>query len=88
MISYMSVIQMKSLSLVVFEIFAKIAFLTFDLGQRPKVMAAKESPYMTSYIYMSVTQRISLYLVVFQMFAKIAFFTSDLGTMSKVMLPK
>ena len=77
MISYMSVTQMKSLSLVVFEIFAKIAFLTSDLGPRSKVMAPNESPYMIS--YMSVIQMKSLSLIVFEIFAKIAFLTFDLG---------
>ena len=50
MIFYMSVIQMKSLSLVVFVIFVKIAFLTFGLGPRSKVIAPNESPYMISYM--------------------------------------
>ena len=30
-------------------IFANIAFLTFDLGPKSKVMAANESPFMISY---------------------------------------
>ena len=37
MISYMEIIQGKSLSLIYFVIFVKIAFLTFDLGPRSKV---------------------------------------------------
>jgi len=40
---------MKCLSLVVFEIFAKIAFWPLNLGPRSKVMAPNESPYMVSY---------------------------------------
>ena len=44
MVSYMSIIEMKSLSLVVFEIFAKIVFC-LDLGPRSKVMAPNESLY-------------------------------------------
>ena len=70
-ISYMSIMQMKSLSLIVFVIFEKIAVLTFDLGPRTKVMAANESLCMIS--YMSVIQMKSLSLVVFKIFAKIAF---------------
>ena len=50
MISYTSPIQMKSLSLIVFELFEKNAHLTFDLGSRSKVMAPNESPYMISYM--------------------------------------
>ena len=41
-------IEMNSLSLVVFEIFAKIAFWPLDLGPGLKVMAPNESPYMVS----------------------------------------
>ena len=41
---------MKSLSLVVFELFAKTAFLTSDHGPRSKVMAPNGSPYMLSYM--------------------------------------
>ena len=67
----MCIIQMKSLSLIVCKIFAKIAFLTFDLDPRSKVMAPNESPYMIS--YMSIIDIKSLSLVVFEIFAKIAF---------------
>ena len=49
---------MKSLSLIVCKIFAKIAFLTFDLDPRSKVMAPNESPYMIS--YMSIIQMKSI----------------------------
>ena len=68
MISYMSVIQMKSLSLIVFEIFAKIAFLTFDLGQgqrswqqipRLKVMAANDSHFY-DFLYVYITNEVSI----------------------------
>ena len=51
MIFYMSVIQMNSLSLLVFEIFEKMAFLTSDLGPRSKVMASNESIYDFLYVY-------------------------------------
>ena len=71
MISYMSIIQMKSLSLIVFVILVKIAFMTSDIGPRSKVMAPNESPYMIS--YMSIIEMKSLSLVVFEIFAKIAF---------------
>ena len=50
MVSYMSTIEMRSLSLVVFEKIAKIAFRPHDLGSRSKVMAPSESPYMVSYM--------------------------------------
>ena len=68
MISYMSAIQMESLSLTIFEIFDKIAF--FDRGQRSrsKVTSPNESPYMIS--YMSTIQMESLSLVVFEIFEK------------------
>ena len=67
MISYMSTIQIKSPkspSLMDFEIFAKIAFLTFDLDPRSKVITPNESPYMTS--FMSTIQWESLTLMVFE----------------------
>ena len=48
MISSMSTIQLKSLYLIVFEIFDKKAHMTFDVGSRSKVMAPNESPYMIS----------------------------------------
>ena len=66
MISYMCLIQMKSLSLIVCEIFTKIAYLTFDLDPRSKVMAPNESPYMIS--YMSIIQMESLALMVTEIF--------------------
>ena len=68
MIFYMSVIQMKSLSLIIFVIYVEIAFSTSDLGPRSKVMAPNKSPYMIS--YMSVIQLKSLSLVVFEIFVK------------------
>ena len=77
---------MKSLSLIVFEIFAKIAFFTSDLVPKSKVMAAKESNYMI--FYMSVIQMKVLSLVVFEIFAKIAVLTSYFGPRSKVMAKK
>ena len=59
---------MKSLSLIVCEIFVKIAFLTFDLDPRSKVMAPNESPYMIS--YMCIIQMKSLSFIVSEIFAK------------------
>ena len=53
---------MKSLSLIVCKIFAIIAYLTFDLDPRSKVMAPNESPYVIS--YMSIIQMESLALMV------------------------
>ena len=73
MISYMSTIQMKSLSHVFFEIFETKARLTFDLGSRSNVMAPNESPYMIS--YMSTIQMETLSLIVFE---KSADFTMEL----------
>ena len=64
MVSYMSTIQMESPSFMDFEIFAKIAFLTFDLDPRSKVITPNESPYMTS--YMSTIQLESVPLMVFK----------------------
>ena len=58
----MCIIQMKSLSLIFCKILAKIAFLTFDLDLRSKVMAPNERPYMIS--YMSIIQMESLTLMV------------------------
>ena len=69
MVPYMSLTGMKSLSLIVFEIFAKIAFRPRDLGPRSKVMAPNESLYMVS--YMSTIEMKSLSLVVFEIFVKI-----------------
>ena len=71
MVPYISLAGMKSLSLIVFEIFAKIAFRPRDLGPRSKVMAPNESPYMVS--YMSLIEIKSLSLAVLEIFAKIAF---------------
>ena len=66
MISYMSKIQMESPSLMDFDIFAKIVFLTFDLDPRSKVMAPNESPYMIAYTY--IIQMKSLFLTVSRIF--------------------
>ena len=77
LIFYMSVIQIESLSLVVFEIFAKMAFLTFDLGPRSKVMTPDESLY--DFLYISLIQMKSLSVIVFVIFAKIKISTFDLG---------
>ena len=41
MVSYMSTIEMKSLFLVVFEIYAKITFYPLDSGPKSKVMTPK-----------------------------------------------
>ena len=62
----MSTIQMESPSLMDFEIFAKIAFFSFDLDPRSKVIAPNESPCMIS--YMSTTQMESLALVLCMLF--------------------
>ena len=64
----MCIIQMKSLSLIVCKIFAKIAFLTFDLDPRSKVVAPNESLYMIS--YMGIIQMKSLFFIVCEIFAK------------------
>ena len=45
-ISYRCAIQMKSLSLIVFEIFAKMTFWVIDLGSRSKVISPNESQNM------------------------------------------
>ena len=82
MISYMCIIQMESPSLMDFEIFAKTAFLTFDLDPRSKVMAPNESTYMIS--YMCIIQMESPSFMDFEIFAKIAFLTFDLGSSSRV----
>ena len=71
MFFYMFIIEMKSLSLFIFEIFAKIAFCPLDLGPRSKVMAPNKSPCMVS--YMSTIEMKSLSLVIFEIFAKKAF---------------
>ena len=62
---------MKSLSFIVCEIFVQIAFLTFDLDPRSKVMAPNESPYMISYT--CIIQMKSLSLIVSKIPVKIAF---------------
>ena len=62
---------MKSISLVVFEIFAKKAFCPLDIGPRSKVMAPNESLYMYMVSYMSTIEMKSLYLIVFEIFVKI-----------------
>ena len=72
MIFYMCTIQMKSLSLIVFEIFDKKACMTFDLGSRSKVLAPKESPYMIS--YMSTMQIEPLSPIFFEKTADFTFF--------------
>ena len=41
---------MESVSLIVFEIFEKNVYLTFDLGSRSKALAPNVSPYMISYM--------------------------------------
>ena len=71
MVPYMSFTEKKCLSLVVFKIFAKIAFRPRDLGPRSKVMAPNQSPYLVPYV--SLTEMKSLSLVVFEIFAKKAF---------------
>ena len=81
----MSITQMESLSLIVFEIFEKNGRMTFDLGSRSKVMAPNESPYMI--FYMSTIQMESLSLIVFEIFEKTVHMTFDLGSRSKVMAP-
>ena len=63
---------MESQSPMDFEIFGKLAFLTFELGPRSKVMAANESPFMIS--YMSTIQMESLSLMDFNIVAKNSFF--------------
>ena len=63
MVSYMSLIEMKSLSLAVFKIFAKITFWPLYLGPRSKVMAPNESPYVVS--NMSLIEMKFLSLAVF-----------------------
>ena len=68
MISYMSTIQMESLSLIVFEIFEKNTHMTFDLGSRSKVMAPNEGPYMISYV--SKIQMECPSLIVFEIFER------------------
>ena len=80
MISYMSTIQMESPSLMDFEIFAKIALLTFDLDPRSKVITPNESPYMTS--YKSTIQLESLTLIVFEIVEEKCLF--DLSRSSEV----
>ena len=71
LVSYMSIIEMKRLYLVVFQIVAQTPFSPLDLGPRSKVMAPNESLYMVS--YMSRIEMKSLSFAVFEIFAKIAF---------------
>ena len=68
-------IQLESLTVIVCEIFSKIAFSTFDLGPRSEVMALNETPYMIS--YMSSILKESLSLIVCEIFANEAYFTFD-----------
>ena len=72
MISYMSTIQIKPLSLAFMEIYGTKARLTFDLGSRSKVIAPNESPCMIS--YMPTIQREPLSLIVFEKTADFTFF--------------
>ena len=58
LVPYISTLEMKSLSLIVFEIFAKIALWPLDFGPRSKVMTANKSPFMVS--CMSVIEMKSL----------------------------
>ena len=83
--SYMSTREMKSLSLIVFEIFVKIAFWPLDLGPRWKIMAPNKGPYMVS--YMSIIEMKSLALAIMDIFAKITLWPLDIGPRSKVMAP-
>jgi len=76
---------MKWLSLVVFEIFPKIAFWPLNLGLKSYVMAPNESPNLVS--HMSIIEMMSPSLAVFKVFAKIRFWPLDLGRRSKVMAP-
>ena len=71
---------MKSLSLIVFEIFAKMTFWVIDLGPRSKVISPNESPYMIS--YMSTIQMESLALIVCEIFEKKCLF--DISRSSEV----
>ena len=73
------------LSLVVFEVFAKKAFLTSDLRPKSKVMTSSESPYMIS--YMAVIQNGVSISRCFQDICEKAFSTSDLGPRLKVITP-
>ena len=59
--------------------------MTFDLGQRSKIMAPNERAYMIS--YMSTIQMESPSLMDFEIFAKITFLTFDLDPRSKVITP-
>ena len=63
-ISYLSTIQMKSLSHVFFEIFETKVHLTFDLGSRSNITAPNESSYTIS--YMSIIQMETPSLIVFE----------------------
>ena len=72
MISYMSTIQMESLSLIVFEIVEKNAHMTFDLGSRSMFIAPNESPYMISYMFTIQIEPLSL--IFFEKTADFTFF--------------
>ena len=62
--------------IIVSKILVKIAFVTFDLDSRAKVMGSNESPYMIS--YMCIIQMKSLTLIVSKILVKIGFVTFDL----------
>ena len=81
----MSTIQIESLSLMVCEIFPKLAPLTLNLGPRSKVMAPNESPYMIS--YMSIIQVESLTLMVCEILPKIAVWPLTLDQGQRSILP-
>ena len=82
----MCTIQMKSLLLIIFEIFDKKSIWPFDFGSRSKVMAPNERPCMIS--YMSTIQMKPLSHVFFEIFETIACLTFDLGSRSNFMAPK
>ena len=78
----MCIIQMKSFIshifaiylqkfIIIYIVFANIAFLSFDRDLRSKVMAPNESTYMISYMY--IIQMKSLFLIVSKILMKIAF---------------
>ena len=71
MISYMSIIQMKSLSLILSEKNAYLTFQGHSVHLRSKVIAPNESPYMIS--YMSTIQMKSLSLILSEKNAYLTF---------------
>ena len=81
-ISYRCTIQMKSLSLIVFEIFAKMTFLVIDLRPRSKVISPNESPCVIS--YMSTIQMEALTLVVCEIFEEKCLFDFSRSSEVKV----